>query len=61
MVPFLQNCLINFCNLFSVNLENVPMKDSLKYWIFSLSLTWFYFTKFVHDLFISIFVNWFVN
>ena len=38
LVPSLQNYFVNFCNLFSVNLENFPMKDNLKYRIFSLDL-----------------------
>ena len=38
MVPSLQICLVNFCNSFSVNLENAPMKDNLKYWKFFLVL-----------------------
>ena len=37
-MPSLQNFLVNFCNLFSVNLENFPMKDNLNYQIFSLVL-----------------------
>ena len=49
LVSSLQNCLVNFCNLFSVNLENFPMKGNLKY-----HLTRFYFTRFVHD-------SWFVG
>ena len=39
LVPSLQNCLVNFCNLFSVNLENFPMTGNLKYRILSLVLT----------------------
>ena len=38
MVTSLQNCLDKFCNLFSVNLENFPLKGNLKYQIFSLVL-----------------------
>ena len=36
--PSLQNYLFTFCNLFSVNLEKIPMKRHLNYWIFSLVL-----------------------
>ena len=38
LVTSLQNCLANFCNLFSVNLENFSTKGNLKYRIFSLVL-----------------------
>ena len=51
LVPSLQNRLVNFCNLFSMNLENFPLKDNLKYRISSLVLLGC-FTRFVHDLFI---------
>ena len=37
LLTFLQNCLVNFCNLFSVNLENFSMKGNLKYGIFCLA------------------------
>ena len=38
LVPSLQNCSTNFCNFISVNLENLPMKNNLKYRIVSLVL-----------------------
>ena len=66
-MPFLQNCLVNFCNLFSVNLENFPMKGNLKQWIFFFSFTWFCFTRFVHVCagfihgFIRCFQSFFIN
>ena len=37
-MPALQNYSVNFCNLFSVNLETVLLKNNLKYFIFSLVL-----------------------
>ena len=37
-MPSLQNCLVNFCNLCSVNLESFSMKGNLKYQGFTLVL-----------------------
>ena len=38
LVPSLQNCFLNYCNLSLVTFENFPVKGNLKYQIFFLVL-----------------------